>query len=84
MSFLVIHMVKTVERSLSPIFMSDFFFILDELTCGRDIDYLCWIKIDTLKAGTYVTNKELPNLEFMPLVNSQDDFCKTNQKLHTI
>ena len=53
-------MVKTIKRSLSPIFMSDFFFILDELTCGRDIDYLCWIKIDALKAGTYVTNKELP------------------------
>ena len=54
MSF-VIHMVKTIEWSLSFIFMSGFFFILVELTFGRDIDYSCWINIDTLKASTSVT-----------------------------
>ena len=82
MSFLVIRTVKTIEWSLSSIFPSDFFFILGELTCGRDIDYLCWINIDTLKANTTVTNKELPNkLEFTPLVNSLGDFYETNKRL---
>ena len=81
MSFLVIHMVKTIEWSLRPIFTSDFFFILGELTCGRGINYLCWINIDTLKVGTSVTNKELPfNLEFRPRVNSLGDFYETNKK----
>ena len=83
MSFLVTHTVKTIEWSLSPIFTSDFFFILGDLTCGRDIDYLCWINIDTLKASTSVTNKELlsNNLEFTPLVNFLGDFYETNKKL---
>ena len=58
--------------------MSDFFFILGELTCGRNTDYLCWINIDTLKVSTSLTNQELPNT---PLVNSQGDFYKTNKKL---
>ena len=48
----------------------------------KDIDYMCWIKINTLKATTSVTNKELPNnLEFTPLVNSQSDFYETHRKL---
>ena len=45
------------------IITSDFFFILGELTCGRDID-LFWINIDTPKASTSVTNKELPGQYF--------------------
>ena len=61
MSFLVIYTIKTIELSLSPVFTSDFFFILGELTRGRDIGYLCWINIDTLNASTSVANKELPN-----------------------
>ena len=62
--------------------MCNFFFILGEFTCGRHIDYLCSINIDTLKASTSVTNKELPNnLEFTPLVNSLDNFYETNKKL---
>ena len=82
MSFLVVHTVKTIEWTLSPILTSDFFSILGELTCGRDIDYLCGINIDTLKASTSVTNKELPNkLEFTPLVNSLGDIYETNRKL---
>ena len=48
----------------------DFFFILGELLCGRDID-LTSINIDTQKGSTSVANKESPrNLEFMPLVVS--------------
>ena len=48
----------------------------------KDIDYMCWININTLKATTSVTNKELPNnLEFTPLVNSLSDFYETNRKL---
>ena len=62
--------------------MCNFFFILGEFTCGRHIDYLCSINIDTLKASTSVTNKELPNnLEFTPLVNSLGNFYETNKKL---
>ena len=65
-----------------PILASDFFFILGELTCGRDINYLCWINIDTIKTSTSVTNKVLPNnLEFAPLVNSLGNFSETNKKL---
>ena len=63
---------------MSPTFTSDlffFFFILGELTCGMDIDYLSWINITTLKASTSMTNKELPNnIEFMPIVKSVGDF----------
>ena len=82
MSFLVIYTVKTIEWSLRPIFTSDFFFFLGELTCRRDIPYLCWININTLKVSTSVTNKELQNnLEFMPLVNSLGNFYETNKKL---
>ena len=43
--------------------MSDFFFILGKLACGRDFD-LSWINIDTLKVSTSVTNKELPGQYF--------------------
>ena len=58
------------------------FFILGELTCGRDIDFMCWINIDTLKVNTSVTNKKFPNnLEFPPLVNCLGDFYETNKKL---
>ena len=58
------------------------FFILGELTCGRDIDFMCWINIDTLKVNTSMTNKKFPsNLEFTPLVNSLGDFYETNKKL---
>ena len=60
--------------------MSDFFFILGELTCRRDIDYLCWINIDTLKASTSVTNKDY-QIEFTLLVNSLANFYETNKKL---
>ena len=81
MSFLVIHTVKTILWSLSLIFTSDFF-ILGELTCGRDIDFMCWINIDTLKVSTSATNKKFPdNLEFTTLVNSLGDFYETNKKL---
>ena len=41
-----------------------------------------WINIDTLKATTSVTKKELPNnLEFIPLVNFLGNFYETNKKL---
>ena len=43
--------------------MSDFFFILGELTCRREID-LSWINIDTVKVSTSVKNKELPGQYF--------------------
>ena len=59
-----------------------FLFILGELTWGRDIDYMRWINIDSLKATTSVTKKELPNnLEFIPLVNFLGNFYETNKKL---
>ena len=43
------------------IFTPDFFFILGELTCRKDID-LSWINIDALTAST--SNKELPGQYF--------------------
>ena len=67
---------------MSPIFTPDFFFILGELTCRRDIGCMCWINIDTLKVSASVTNEELPNnLEFTPLSNSLGNFYENNKKL---